>query len=167
MELHQIGQENRVYFAGDHVLKVGYNYLKFYETPIRFLDNKIALHNYLFPDTRLELTGFTHTYDTNNENAIVFAPIFKQRYVKGNVLSFSEVDAFQEELVRRGFTNWAGPALYTGRDYIIKDMHIDNIMLTDQRNYRFIDTVPFLNTPELGYGGTREYGDAKVRKIPV
>ncbi|AHF17244.1 hypothetical protein NIASO_04515 [Niabella soli DSM 19437] len=125
------------------------------------------MHNYLFPDTPLELVGFTGIYNTVAQNEAAFASVFKQKYVKGHVLSYLEVDAFQNELIHAGFTNWAAPALYTGKDYIIKDMHVDNIMLTGQGNYRFIDTVPFLNTPALGYGGTRAYGDGKVCKVPV
>ncbi|GHT66155.1 hypothetical protein AGMMS50239_27180 [Bacteroidia bacterium] len=63
-----VTMESRVYRneSGDSVIKVGYNYLNFYDTPLDFLTNKISLNNYLFPDTGLELIGFTETYGATN-----------------------------------------------------------------------------------------------------
>ena len=82
-----VTMEARVYFGGSDVIKVGYNYLNFYETPLDWLTNKISLNNYIFPDTELELIGFTETYGaTRDVSGVFFAPVYKQRYVKGRVL---------------------------------------------------------------------------------
>lgn len=155
------GMESRVYLKDGKVLKVGYNYLKFYNTPQEFFDNKISLHNYLFPDTFLELIGFTETFGPDGKG-VFFAPVVRQAHIQGRVLWQSEIEYFQNELVNAGFTNWVGPATYASYHYLLKDMHLDNVMIDEDDNFLFIDTVPFLNTPALGYGGERKYGSGKM-----
>lgn len=39
------------------------NYKRYADTPLAFLDNRISLHNYLFPDTAYMLIGFTTIED--------------------------------------------------------------------------------------------------------
>jgi len=157
-----VTMEARVYDDGKNVIKVGYNYLNFYDTPLDWLTNKISLNNYLFPDSKLELIGFTETYGATKEvDGKFFAPVYRQEYVKGRVLSDSELPMLEEEMKHLVFTK-KGYSSYFNENYVIRDLHVDNVMITDNGNYRFVDTVPFLNTPDQKLDGKREYGDGSI-----
>jgi hypothetical protein len=56
---------------------------------------------------------------------------------------------------RRGFEKINGA--YVSRDYVIDDLHADNVIIDGDGNLHFIDPVPSLNTPEEGFGGQRTY----------
>ena len=158
-----ITTEARVYFDGDNVIKVGYNYLNFYDMPLDWLTNKISLNNFLFPDTSLELIGFTETYGaTKDVPGMFFAPVYRQKYVKGHVLSEIELPLLEEEMKRRGFKK-IGYSNYFNENYVIGDLHTGNVIITENGNYRFIDTVPYLNTPDQKFGGKREYRDYSIQ----
>lgn len=82
------------------------------------------------------------------------------------LLKPSEQHIVDAEMAKRGFKR-VGKNDYVSKDYIIKDLHPENVIVTKQKNFRFIDTNPMLNTPEAGYGGKREYGkdpEAEVSK---
>jgi hypothetical protein len=158
----EVTMEARVYDDGENVIKVGYNYLNFYDTPLEWLTNKISLNNFLFPDTALELTGFTETYGvTKDVQGKFFAPVYQQKYVKGRVLQDNELPLLREEMKQRGFKH-KGYSTYYNDNYIINDLHVDNVMITENGNYRLIDTVPRLNTPDQNLDGKREYGDYSI-----
>ena len=57
------GAESDVYLDSDgrFVLKVVY-YRASCDTPLDFMDNRITLHNTIFPETAYELVGFTYSY---------------------------------------------------------------------------------------------------------
>jgi hypothetical protein len=61
---------------------------------------------------------------------------------------------------KRGFEKVNG--VYVNSDYIIEDLHADNVMIDGEGNFHFIDTVSSLNTPEDEFGGSREYGSGEV-----
>ena len=55
------GAENKVYLdsAGEYVIKIAdYTAINPFETPLSFLNNRITLHNTIFPETVYELLGF-------------------------------------------------------------------------------------------------------------
>ncbi|MDR0507893.1 MAG: hypothetical protein LBH32_13905, partial [Dysgonamonadaceae bacterium] len=160
---NDVTMEARVYrdeqSNGENVIKVGYNYLNFYETPLEWLTNKISLNNFLFPDTALELIGFTETYGvTKDVPGKLFAPVYRQKYVKARVLQDSELNLLKEEMSKNGFKK-KGYSTYYNDNYVINDLHVDNVMIDEDGNYLFIDTVPRLNTPGQNLNGKREYGD--------
>ncbi|MDR2410173.1 MAG: hypothetical protein LBE13_18975, partial [Bacteroidales bacterium] len=165
-EYKDTGMEARVYKAPnspDHILKVVYNYKNFSETPLEYLDNRISLHNYLFgnSNTDYELIGFTETYGATKETGgQYFAPVIRQRYVQGSELKESELQMLDAEMEKRGFEKTNG--MYVNKDYIIEDLHADNVIKDEQGNFHFIDTVPSLNTPEDELGGERTYGNGSI-----
>lgn len=142
------------------------NYRRYSNTPLEFLDNRISLHNYLFPDTTYTLAGFTNTEDfTGNKQ---FAFVVEQPFVQGRYINFDkDLKDFNSELEKGGFTfeveNFR--PLLVSKDYIVEDLHRENILVTKQGNFRFIDTVPFLNTEKSKYLGTRLYGNGELISI--
>lgn len=73
------GQEANVFVYGDdnnrHVVKV-INYSMMSDLPSEFIDNRIALYNGLFPESRYELLGFTERNDGN------FCFVVKQPFIE-------------------------------------------------------------------------------------
>lgn len=164
MDYIDTGMECRIYYDNGKVIKVGYNYLNFYDTPFEFLTNKISLHNYIFggSGSQLELWGFTETFGVSKQTkGIFFAPVYKQSYIKGHELKTSEVHLFHNEMKKRGFIE-KDKNLFVNRDYLMKDLHVDNVIIDRKGNFHFIDTVPFLNTSDQGFSGTREYGNDEI-----
>ena len=115
------------------------------------------LHNYYFPDTAYTLLGFT-------EIASVLYAVVEQPFVKGRYLNKNELHQFEDVMRREGWNydleNFK-PLLYS-KDYVVKDLHLENVLLTNKNNYSFIDTVPSLNTANSRYNGTRIYGNGEV-----
>lgn len=70
-----------------YLLKV-VNYKRYSKTPLEYLDNRITLHNYLFPDTVYTLVGLTETEDFTGNR--VFAFIVEQAFVTGRYINFSK-----------------------------------------------------------------------------
>lgn len=159
----QIAEESEAtvyYLPKKGVVRKVVNYRRYSKTPLDHLTNRISLHNYLFPETEYELVGFTNTQDfTGNKT---FAFVVEQPFVKGKYIDFTrEEGLFRKESKKRGFNydleNYK-PLLFND-DYVIKDLHEENIIVDNQGSFFFIDTVPALNTPDSGFHGTREYGN--------
>jgi hypothetical protein len=117
------GTESRVYkdpTNSNYVLKVGYNYRNFSETPLKFLDNRISLHNSIFIETKYDLVGFTETYGAIREvPGPFFAPVYRQYYIQGSVLKENELHLLQTEMEKRGFfPHQTKPASYRSKKYL-------------------------------------------------
>lgn len=143
------GEEAKVFMNEDRVsvTKV-YDYKLFSISPLEFLDNRISLHNHLFPDTAYELIGFTNRPDRG------FSFIVKQPFIDGKNTPVSEIS---KELSKMGFKDIGGNT-YVSDDYIIDDLHKRNVFTKGGRLF-FIDTVISLNEEDEGYGGKRRYNN--------
>lgn len=169
------GQEAGVYVDqdGTTVTKV-IRFNRFSTTPLEFLDNRITLHNYLFPDTRYGLTGITEAY-----NDLAF--VVKQPFVQGSELAAEAMPLLSEghveaaakvqqamhERIRQYLWESFGmkPApgnitTYYNELYIIKDLHGHNVLQAEGGSFHIIDAAPSLNTPATG--GVRLYQPFKV-----
>jgi hypothetical protein len=73
------------------------------------------------------------------------------------------LEKYNKELEKRGFkmSDKDKKTIYND-NYIIDDLHEDNIFIDKEGNFFFIDTVPALNTAEDDFGGTREYGNGEI-----
>ena len=164
------GQEAGVYEdeGGASVTKV-IRFNRFSRTPLEFLDDRIALYNYLFPDTPYELIGFTAAY-----NDLAF--VVRQPFVQGHEL-IAEVlpllaerriadaaeaqRAVNEKLKLYMQEHYAmSPAQQNGTTYFntfysIKDLHGHNILVAADGGFHIIDAAPALNIPDTG--GSRLY----------
>jgi hypothetical protein len=55
-----------------------------------------------------------------------------------------------------------GDNVYWNSNYIVKDLHLYNVLENIHGEFFFIDTVPRLNLYSSGLDGKREYGDWEV-----
>jgi hypothetical protein len=183
------GNEADAYFMPDgSVVKVVIYNIAFSRTPIEYLDNRIALNNYLFSKTKYELLGFAaDPYKDEGEDGMLF--IVKQVEIKGRVLRGYVEDAKDREAVEEQIRNAVAAQLkdklglvpannplnpysnssYINSNYKIRDVHLGNVMEAEDGNILnnpnehlyFIDVAPALNT-DSSNGGIREYGNFDV-----
>jgi hypothetical protein len=153
------GSEAEVFFNGSYVLKsISYNASAYNSdsTPMDFLDNRIALHNHVFPDTKYELLGFT-------KKKGVFQFILSQPFIKkGSDLTQNEID---EELKKEFDMNIldSGRRNFFNDDYLLNDIHLKNAIRDADGNIFFIDTQLALRTKKDG--GKRQYTNLKIVKL--
>jgi hypothetical protein len=152
------GDEATVYLdtGGKTVKKIIVYNANYKVTPLEFIDNRIALHNYLFPETKYTLHGFTLTQDGR------FAFILNQDYIKENKdalpLTYNAVaDYLNTKLNMNLYLK--SIQHYYNEMYLLNDIHLKNVINGKNGVFYFIDTQISLNTPNTGMGGFREYGD--------
>ena len=168
------GAEADVYFMSDgNVIKI----VEHYGTPLEFLDDRISLYNYLFPETKYELLGFTdNPYD---EDFLSF--VVSQKEIEGGTFlkQLKDISIYDREaredaknklykiIERHLKENFDAVPAYTSNtyansNYIIRDLHFENIMtvgnvLTNPNEHVYvIDANVSLNTDKLN-GGVRDY----------
>jgi len=147
------GSEATIYFDDvEHVKKV-IDYRLFSIQPLDFLDNRISLHNTLFPDTYYELTGFT---DVPGKG---LSFIVRQTYI--DEAQNTPIERIVDEMGKMGFTDIGGN-MYLNDNYLIEDLHSKNVLTNQNGNLFFIDTVVELNLTGEGYGGRRKLGKIDV-----
>lgn len=132
------GAEQRVFLKdGEHVLKL--NDAIYYSTWQEYLYN-LLLHNYFFPDTAYELSGFT------KENEVLYA-VVQQNYV--SITSSTDLNEVKEFMKSNGFeNNRNNDYINSELGIIIEDLHDENV-LTQNGILYFIDTV-FYVTKQFG-----------------
>ena len=168
------GAEADVYFMQDgNVIKI----VEHYGTPLEFLDDRISLYNYLFPETKYELWGFTdNLYDADYVSFIV-----SQKEIEGGTFlkQLKDISIYDRERRKEAEAKLykiieqhlkekfdATPAYtsntYSNSNYIIRDLHFENVMtvgsvLASPKEHLYvIDANVSLNTAKQ-HGGVREY----------
>jgi hypothetical protein len=165
----QSGAESKVFLYKDengegYVIKVT-DYKVMGKTPMDFLDNHISLANYLSPQTKYELIGFT-------EYRQRFQFVVKQPYIEGTELEYyvQAADNVVDEQIKqeKRIKEWmkseykarfAGSTSYENERYIFNDLHLKNVLEKDNRLY-LIDLIVKLNTSDVG--GNAEYLPFKI-----
>lgn len=142
------GDEQMVYARPEEMMVYKYNDFTFHSDCIEYFD-RLALHNYLFPEAPYEMLGFTYSKKD------IFSVVVRQPFVVcGRGAYRNEVTL---EMSKLGF-NHMGGTTYSNADYVIEDLHPGNVLKMQNGHYAFIDPVIFLNTPEEDMGGTRKIG---------
>ncbi len=147
------GQEAHVYKERNEpfVLKaVDYDFSNHGLSPQDFIDNRISLFNYLFPATKYELIGFTRDNDGR------FRFILKQPFVIGGQVRPSKRKAYMRRVLG---ANSEALTLeqYINSDYHIWDLHLRNLVQSQNGGVFVIDALLELNTPARYLDGAREY----------
>jgi hypothetical protein len=131
--------EAEVYFEEDgQFVKKIFHYLNS-DTPLEFMDDRISLHNALFPDTEYELIGFTKTVKG-------FAFILKQVFIIGRkTAEKDDLDGFMRRLgfIKQGFNRYQNSIIE------VADLHEANVLWGEDGNFYFIDTIPRLMDKEV------------------
>ena len=144
------GGEAEVYFAGEGKIKklIGLDY---FIDPQLALD-RIVIHNCLFPETFLYVTGF----GTNSRGE--FAIIVEQTIIQGEFTPQEEIDVF---LARLGLEKCSDSAhTYANQNLYLSDLHEENVLNVDHNRFYAIDGDFRLNTPSARIGGIREIDDS-------
>lgn len=125
------GNENEVYYneSDGYVYKA--NNL-FNAKSIPALLDQVKTHNELFPETKLELTGFTG-FDGRS-----VLPVFKQLFINtGTEASPQEIESFMGKL---GFKK-IGDAKFTNGQYEVSDLHPRNVLKDEAGDLYVIDNI--------------------------
>ena len=130
------GAEADVYLDkdGKYVLKV-VNYRAFSETPLDFLNNRISVHNAIFPGTAYELVGFTYSNEIDEEG---FYVITKQLFIdsKNPRPTQKEIDEYMK---RKGFAIHDGSCVI--ESYLITDLAPRNFVKDNEGKLFCIDPM--------------------------
>lgn len=136
------GSEAQVFrYDGTHVAKV----LSVPFNPQETLD-RIAVTNFLFPATRLDIEGLGRGAD----GQLCF--LLRQPFIKGRKITegYSAVEGLEQ------FTcldpDSPNPDYITSK-YILGDLHDRNVLVDENGQVQVIDCNVFLNTPSMGKAG--------------
>lgn len=125
--------------------------LDYYIDPQLALD-RIVIHNYLFPETALNVVGF----GTNKRGE--FAIIVEQPIISGDFAPQDEIDSYIEG---QGFKKIDDIShTFVNEDLYLSDLHQENVLTDDSERYYIIDGDFRLNTPEAMAGGNRQIDDS-------
>ncbi|MDR2475203.1 MAG: hypothetical protein LBD45_05030, partial [Bacteroidales bacterium] len=104
------------------------------DTPLEFLNNRIAIHNSLFPNEPYALKGIS-------EYNGVFMFVVEQPYKQGKPAT--DRAAFARFMRSNGWTESKDKLnSWTKGNIEIDDLHEGNVLIDPAGNYRFIDTEP-------------------------
>ena len=131
------GAEQRVYLKdSSHVIKL--NDSIYYRSWLEYFQN-LLLHNYFFPDTAYELTGFVR------ENETLYC-VVRQNFV--STKETTDIEQVQAFMASNGFrNNRNNDYIHDELGVIIEDLHDENVLTKNEVLY-FIDTV-FFTTQNL------------------
>lgn len=146
-KLAEGGEAKVFYNDGDtNVIKILST--EYFITP-QFALDRITLHNTLFPESALKITGFGRSSDGK------FQFLVEQPFIQGTPATQEEIDKF---ITKVGFTKSTkdrGNTFVTD-DLYVSDLHDENVIKTPKGNLVVIDADLRLNTPELNRGGKYE-----------
>ena len=139
------GAEALVYkYDNEHLLKV-IRYHVWDTRPLGFLDNRIAIHNHLFPGTFYELIGICA-----RGKAGKFSFVVKQPFIKGTRPTKNEIH--QEMIKDKQFAReYMEETRYNSKDYILEDLHTGNWIKGKDEKMYCIDPAPSLNISNRNY----------------
>jgi hypothetical protein len=125
------GQEAEVYRGQKGFLRKVFDYYQNSDSPFEFLDNRISIHNMLFPETKYELVGFTKKGDR-----LQF--ILEQPFVQGR--NYRKEDNFPQYMEQLGYEQ-IDDTTYYNQFLLLQDLHEANVLKTNT-GFAFVDTIP-------------------------
>lgn len=142
------GSEANIYDKKDFVYKI--NDITHYQTIDRLLD-RIAIHNAIFPETRLEVDGFGMKDDA--EDSLGYSVILKQKFIQGNEITDPET-AFssltKRQLKPLNSSSWCFTT--ESGNVILHDFHNQNMVIADEGIVMHFDCEAALNTDQRTKG---------------
>lgn len=144
------GGESEVYrYSDDEVLKV--NTTRYTVSPQILLD-RIAIHNALFPATRMTVLGF------GRNSFGEFCVAYTQPFVEGTKPTREQIDSLLNTIEKENLKEYAKGGHNYKTDYLLyDDLHEENIIVDRYSGKTLvIDSDIRFNTPSLGLGGKYE-----------
>ena len=133
------GQESRVYRKDANTVVKSKNTLQYYD--LQGALDSIALHNSLFPETAIKVTGFGKDAEGG------FVMIIEQPFVKGVPLTQKEITDYAKKL---GFEqeNDGFESHYKNDQTLLHDLHEGNVVKDDEGNiFGFFNERPKKDMP--------------------
>ena len=126
-------------------------------TPLESLDERIALFNYLFPETAYELLGFTRDPDGK------FRFVIQQPFIIGDI-GENDPQGLAKRMREAGLFSTTDPEKFENSNHSVRDVHSLNYVKTANRVF-IIDAITSLNSPDIG--GRREYQPFHVESTTI
>ena len=143
-ELYSRGFESSVFVTSDRKFVNKVNDMSLHRFDIATFFDRLAMHNFLFPETKYELVGFTEM--NGDFSAIVKQPFIQAAYE-------SDRDDVKRHLEKLGFEKLSGMnaerGLWRREEILMSDINGKNNVLSDKKgNLLFIDPIFQLNTAD-------------------
>ena len=129
------GSENEVYMAYDGIYVFKLNDFRYSDDNLTPFFDRITAHNQYFMDCAYEFTGFSQ-----NKEGKTCAVLRQQLVVNAREATPEEI---QKEFGRLGFHPEVGGEYFTNGIHDIFDAVPNNVLVGDDGNYYFIDTIIF------------------------
>ena len=129
------GSENEVYMGHDGINVYKLNDFRYSDDNLTPFFARILAHNQYFPDCAYELIGFSQNRDCKT------CAVVRQQFVLNAREATS--DEIKEEFGRIGFRTEDNGEYFTNGIHDIFDAAPNNVLVGDDGNYYFIDTIIF------------------------
>ena len=138
------GNEQLVFVSDDGSYVTKINDGAYHGTWLEFFD-RLALHNFLFPETAYKFTGFTIRIGFHGEDR--FACILQQPFIQTDKGAGFEL--VKNDMNLRGFRHLKGNDFYNPEmGLIVEDLHDENVF-EGKESLIYIDPVIYLETVEM------------------
>ena len=131
------GSENEVYLSQSGTEIVKLNDFRYSDDNLTPFFERIKAHNYYFPDCAYRLIGFSENRDGKTCAVLV------QPFIANARLATKE--EINDEFIRLGFHPEDNGEYYTNGKHDIFDAVDGNVLIDDERNLYFIDTIIYLS----------------------
>ena len=131
------GSENEVYLSQSGTEIVKLNDFRYSDDNLTPFFERIKAHNYYFPDCAYRLIGFSENRDGKTCAVLV------QPFIANARLATKE--EINDEFIRLGFHPEDNGEYYTNGKHDIFDAVDGNVLIDEERNLYFIDTIIYLS----------------------
>ena len=150
-EFFDRGSENETYLSLDNKEIIKLNDFRYSDDNLTSFFERIKAHNKYFPDCQYKMIGFAE-----NQNGKICAVLVQPFIAEARLATKEEIN---DEFVRLGFHPEDNGEYYTNDQHDIFDAVDGNVLVDDEGNMFFIDTIIYSS----GTGGVEKYNSLSPR----
>ena len=150
-EFFDRGSENEVYLSPDGMYIIKLNDFRYSDDNLNSFFERIKAHNNYFPDCKYDMIGFAE-----NQDGKVCAILIQPFIADARLATKEEI---RDEFLRLGFQPEDDGEYYTNGQHDIFDAVDGNVLIDDEGNMFFIDTIIYAS----GTGGVDIYNSLSPR----